>query len=355
MTTPEILTITSLSCGYPSVSVLENVGFSVHEGEMVCLLGASGDGKTTLLKSIAGLLSPEKGRIAIAGQKVVPPQTQRGEASPGVVGMVFQDDVLFPHLTVMENITFGLRGKSSEEISTLAMDVVGVMQLETFTRCYPHELSREQYQRAAIARALACQPKLLLLDEPFSSIDSQLRYQLISELRQILRQRQIATLFATSDREDAFAFADHLILIHDGGIVQQGFSADLYYRPVNRYVASFMGNTNYLPVKISGDRQWQSFLGEHQATRALKLPHGAQYDWLVRPQEIALALDEDGPGVIEDRLFMGNSNFYRIRVNELALQVQSGNWFEPGQPVRLSIRIDQPVLFPPQSAISTQE
>ncbi|WOA52764.1 ABC transporter ATP-binding protein [Dickeya solani] len=354
MATPEILTIASLSCRYPQLSVLENVSFSVHEGEMVCLLGASGDGKTTLLKSIAGLLSQEQGRIVIAGQKA-DSQAQSAEPSPRVVGMVFQDDVLFPHLTVMENITFGLRGKSSEEVSTLAMDAVGLMQLETFTRCYPHELSREQNQRAALARALACQPKLLLLDEPFSSVDSQIRYRLISELRQILRQRQIATLFATSDREDAFAFADHLILIHDGGIVQQGFSADLYYRPVNRYVASFMGNTNYLPVKISGDRQWQSFLGEHQATRALKLPHGARYDWLIRPQEIALALDEEGSGVIEDRLFMGTSNFYRVRVNELALQVQSGNWFEPGQPVRLSIRTDQPVLFPPETVVSSQE
>ncbi|WKV50053.1 ABC transporter ATP-binding protein [Dickeya fangzhongdai] len=354
MATPEILTIASLSCRYPQLSVLENVSFSVHEGEMVCLLGASGDGKTTLLKSIAGLLPQEQGRIAIAGQKA-DAQAQGAESPPRVVGMVFQDDVLFPHLTVMENITFGLRGRSSEEVSTLAMDAVGLMQLETFTRCYPHELSREQNQRAALARALACQPKLLLLDEPFSSVDSQIRYRLISELRQILRQRQIATLFATSDREDAFAFADHLILIHDGGIVQQGFSADLYYRPVNRYVASFMGNTNYLPVKISGDRQWQSFLGEHQATRALKLPHGARYDWLVRPQEIALALDEEGSGVIEDRLFMGTSNFYRVRVNELELQVQSGNWFEPGQPVRLSIRTDQPVLFPPETAIGSQE
>ncbi|WP_042860763.1 ABC transporter ATP-binding protein [Dickeya sp. NCPPB 3274] len=354
MATPEILTIASLSCRYPQLSVLENVSFSVHEGEMVCLLGASGDGKTTLLKSIAGLLPQEQGRIAIAGQKA-DAQAQDAESPPRVVGMVFQDDVLFPHLTVMENITFGLRGRSSEEVSTLAMDAVGLMQLETFTRCYPHELSREQNQRAALARALACQPKLLLLDEPFSSVDSQIRYRLISELRQILRQRQIATLFATSDREDAFAFADHLILIHDGGIVQQGFSADLYYRPVNRYVASFMGNTNYLPVKISGDRQWQSFLGEHQATRALKLPHGARYDWLIRPQEIALALDEEGSGVIEDRLFMGTSNFYRVRVNELELQVQSGNWFEPGQPVRLSIRTDQPVLFPPEAAVSSQE
>ncbi|AIR71020.1 ABC transporter ATP-binding protein [Dickeya fangzhongdai] len=354
MATPEILTIASLSCRYPQLSVLENVSFSVHEGEMVCLLGASGDGKTTLLKSIAGLLPQEQGRIVIAGQKA-DAQAQGAESPPRVVGMVFQDDVLFPHLTVMENITFGLRGRSSEEVSTLAMDAVGLMQLETFTRCYPHELSREQNQRAALARALACQPKLLLLDEPFSSVDSQIRYRLISELRQILRQRQIATLFATSDREDAFAFADHLILIHDGGIVQQGFSADLYYRPVNRYVASFMGNTNYLPVKISGDRQWQSFLGEHQATRALKLPHGARYDWLVRPQEIALALDEEGSGVIEDRLFMGTSNFYRVRVNELELQVQSGNWFEPGQPVRLSIRTDQPVLFPPEAAVGSQE
>ncbi|WOY05294.1 ABC transporter ATP-binding protein [Dickeya fangzhongdai] len=354
MATPEILTIASLSCRYPQLSVLENVSFSVHEGEMVCLLGASGDGKTTLLKSIAGLLPQKQGRIVIAGQKA-DSLAQGAESSPRVVGMVFQDDVLFPHLTVMENITFGLRGRSSEEVSTLAMDAVGLMQLETFTRCYPHELSREQNQRAALARALACQPKLLLLDEPFSSVDSQIRYRLISELRQILRQRQIATLFATSDREDAFAFADHLILIHDGGIVQQGFSADLYYRPVNRYVASFMGNTNYLPVKISGDRQWQSFLGEHQATRALKLPHGARYDWLVRPQEIALALDEEGSGVIEDRLFMGTSNFYRVRVNELELQVQSGNWFEPGQPVRLSIRTDQPVLFPPETAIGSQE
>ncbi|SLM62035.1 Ferric iron ABC transporter, ATP-binding protein [Dickeya aquatica] len=344
MTTPEILSVASLSCRYPQHDVLDNVSFSIHAGEMVCLLGASGDGKTTLLKSIAGLLPLDKGNVTIAGQRISALPAQQ-DTSPRPVGMVFQDDVLFPHLTVMENITFGLRGKSAEEISTMAMDAVALMKLEVVTRCYPHELSREQHQRAAIARSLAGQPKLLLLDEPFANVDSQIRYRLISELRHILRQRQIAALFATSDREDAFAFADHLILIHEGGVVQQGFSADLYYRPVNRYVANFMGNANYLPVKISGDRQWQSFLGEHQATRALKLAHGARYDWLVRPQEIALALDEEGPGIIADRLFMGNSHSYRVHVNEWELQVQSGNWFEPGQPVRLSIRTDQPVLF----------
>ncbi|ACS86610.1 ABC transporter ATP-binding protein [Musicola paradisiaca] len=350
MATPDVLTVTSLNCCYPNVPVLDNISFSVREGEMVCLLGASGEGKTTLLKSIAGLLAFEQGRITIANQNVGDPAG--GALAPNSVGMIFQDDVLFPHLTVMENITFGLRDKSTDEIKAITEDVAALMRLAAFTRCYPHELSKGQHQRVAIARTLACQPKLLLLDEPFSNIDSQIRYQLLSELRKILKQRQIAALFATSDREDAFTFADHLILIHDGGIVQQGVSAALYYRPVSRYVADFLGNSNYLPVRITGDRYWQSFLGDHQSLRSLNLPLGG-YDWLVRPQEIALALDAESSAIVVDRLFMGNSNVYHVRVNDMELQVQTGNWFEPGQQVRLSIRTDQPVFFP-QIVVDTQ-
>lgn len=324
----EVLTVTALSCP----PVLENVSFMVHEEEMVCLLAANGEGKSTLLNAIAGLSPAASGVVNVAGQRV---------------GMVFQDDLLFPHLTVAENIAFGLRGTPAAQAGAIVDDMAALLRLEDVTGRYPHQLSPERLLRGAIARSLACGPKLLLLDEPFVHADSQRRYQFLTELRALFRRRQVAALMATANRDAAFAFADHLVLLHAGGVAQQGCSADLYYRPADRYVADFMGNGNYLPVRIDGDRQWRSALGEHQALRPLEIEIGSEWDWLVRPQEIALALDADGPAEIVDRLFIGASHFYRVRQGEMELQVQTGNEFEPGQPVRLSIRTDWPVFFPP--------
>ncbi|MFP1813154.1 ABC transporter ATP-binding protein [Lonsdalea quercina] len=343
MTQPDILSVRELHCGYPSHPVLDGVTFSIHESELVCLLAESGEGKSTLLKTITGLIAPTQGQIVLGGTPVngQPPSSQS-------VGMVFQDDALFPHLTVKENVRFGMQHIPGEATRRVLEESLALMGVTDIAQRYPHELSKEQCLRGALARTLACRPSLLLLDSPFTGIDSQHRYPLLTQLRRLLKQRHIAALFVTTEREDAFAFADHLMLMRKGHLVQQGVSADLYYRPVNRYTADFMGYGNYLPVKITGDKDWKSFLGQHHSARSLGLESGMMRDWLVRPQEIALALDPEGTAVIEDRLFLGTNNLYQVRLGDDVLLVQTNNWFEPDQPVRLSIRTEQPVFFPPQ-------
>ncbi|RLM19530.1 sugar ABC transporter [Brenneria alni] len=349
----DVLTIVHITCRYhprkeKEGNVLNNLSLAVRQQEIVCLLGASGCGKTTLLKAIAGLLPLDDGSIVISGQmmsdseQAVAPEFRQ-------VGLIFQDYALFPHLTVAENIAFGLYGQPKEAIARSVGEMVALVHLAGLEARYPHELSGGQQQRVAIARALVCNPSVLLLDEPFSNIDNQERDNLINELRIILKQRQVATVFVTHSKEEAFAFADRLAVMDKGAIIQEGFPATLYHRPGSRFVADYLGSSNYLPVKILSDHQWQSFFGDHHSTHPHGLPIGSHCDWLVRPHDIALSLDPDGTARVEDRLFMGTSNHYRISLDEQVIQVQSSTWFEPGQPVRLSIKASQPLFFPSEA------
>ncbi|PWC09889.1 ABC transporter ATP-binding protein [Brenneria roseae subsp. americana] len=341
----DILSVQSLSCRLPTGLSLENVTFAVRADETICLLGRNGSGKTTLLQAIAGLLPIEHGEIKLAGQSISTPQ-QVLTPEQRQIGMIFQDYALFPHLTVEGNAAFGLYGQSDSEVVRICGEMLTLLKLDDVASRYPHELSNEQQQRLSIARALACEPRLLLLDEPFPGLDSQSRYHLITELRQILKQRHVAAVFATHNREEAFACADHLILLEEGKIMQQGYPSDLYHRPSSRFVADFLGNTNYLPVKILSDHQWQSAFGEHHANHPLNQPIDSQCDWMVRPLDVALALDPEGAAQIKDRLFTGTSNLYKVSLGDRVILIQTSNWFEPGQKVRLSIKTDQPVFFP---------
>ncbi|MEE3663770.1 ABC transporter ATP-binding protein [Brenneria sp. g21c3] len=342
---PAILTIEHVTCRDPQHEGLNTVSLSLREQEIVCLLGAGGSGKTTLLKAVAGLIPLAEGRIALSeqiisdGQTLAPPERRQA-------GMIFQDAALFPHLTAAENIAFGLYGQPQEVIATAVAEMIALLKLAGLEARYPHELTGEQQQRTAIARALACKPKILLLDEPFSHIDSPARYYLIAELRLILKQLPVMTILATHDKDEAFAFADRLAVMDNGGIVQEGYPATLYQRPNSRFVADYLGSSNYLPVTILSDHQWHSLFGDHTAPHAHGQAIDSRCDWLIRPHDIALALDPDGAAEIEDRIFMGSSNHYRIRLDEQVIQVQSRIGFEPGQRVRLSIKSEQPILFP---------
>ncbi|MCG8710660.1 ABC transporter ATP-binding protein [Brenneria sp. 4F2] len=342
---PDILTIERVTCRYPQHNVLNNFSLSAREREIVCLLGASGCGKTTLLKAVAGLIPIDEGTIAIAGQVVgdaqiqMPPELRQ-------VGMIFQDYALFPHLTVAENIAFGLDQQPSDAIAATVAEMIALFKLEGLDASYPHQLSGAQQQGVAIARTLACQPKILLLDEPFSNLDNQVRYRLINELRRILKLQPIVTIVVTHNKDEAFAFADRLAVMDNGGIVQEGYPATLYQQPNSRFIADCLGSSNYLPVTILSDHQWHSLFGDHTTKHAHGQPIGSRCDWLIRPHDIALALDPDGGAEIEDRIFMGTSNHYRIRLDDQVIQVQSSIWFEPGQRVRLSIKNQQPILFP---------
>lgn len=301
------LKITELACAYNSLShknsnksgqpgnktlrssdlVLSGLDLSIEDGEIVCLLGRSGCGKSTLLKAIAGLIQPVSGTIELHGKEVssssrVTPPEQRG------IGMIFQDYALFPHLTVFDNIAFGLRKLTSKQVIKRVQDMLELVNLYGLEKRYPHELSGGQQQRVAIARALANEPSILLLDEPFSNIDSQVRQHLVREIRDILKQQKVAGLFVTHSREEGFAFADTIAVMGQGRIMQQGTAFDIYHHPNNRFIADFMGAGNILPARIEDELHVSTPLGLVQSTHRLPVNNNEKLELFIRPQMVEL-------------------------------------------------------------------
>ena len=316
------LTINNVTSDYQGQVILNNLNLVLEQGEIVALLGPSGCGKTTLLRTIAGLQLISHGSISINGQVlsgngVFVPSEHRG------VGMIFQDYALFPHLTVADNILFGVNGLSHTERQARLDDMLELVKLTGLAARYPHELSGGQQQRVSIARALAYEPELMLLDEPFSNIDAQVRNDLMLEIRNILKQRNVSAVFVTHSKDEAFVFADKLALFDQGKIVQHGGAETLYSQPNSRYVANFLGATNYLPVTVKTPLQVDSALGTLTSTIALPYDVGFQGDLLLRPQQIELQPDLQGKGVVIQRRYLGSVCHYKVQINQLCLDVVS--------------------------------
>jgi ABC-type Fe3+/spermidine/putrescine transport system ATPase subunit len=241
------LAVTDIHKSFDHTPVLQGVDFAVEMGETVCLLGPSGCGKTTLLRIIAGLEHPDRGRVWLEGQDItaVPPH-RRG------FGLMFQDYVLFPHLSVADNIAFGLRMQGWDEarVRHRVAELLEWVDLTGFARRKVYELSGGQQQRVALARSLAPMPRLLMLDEPLGSLDRVLRDQLLVELRRLLDRLGQTAIYVTHDQYEAFAVADRILLLHAGRVEQQGTPVELYRRPATAFVARFLGFKNLLPARV---------------------------------------------------------------------------------------------------------
>lgn len=268
------------SAGLP---VVENVSFDAEPGSITALVGESGAGKSTLLRLIAGLEAPDAGEIQLGGrvvssEKTVVPPERRG------VGLVFQNHALFPHLTVAENISFGISRRPKAERRVEVARLLALVRLVGCENRMPHELSGGERQRIALARTLAPKPALILLDEPFSSLDTSLKARVRDEVRTILRQAGVTALIVTHDAGDALELADRIAVIRRGRILQVDTPEGLYSQPANREVASFFGPCNFLPGRF--------FTGLNQERRAgLYRPEGADEVW-VRPAELELVSAE---------------------------------------------------------------
>ncbi|WP_299019069.1 ABC transporter ATP-binding protein [uncultured Photobacterium sp.] len=338
------LSVQNLTCKYNGQAVLQNLSLPVKDNEIVCLLGASGCGKTTLLKAIAGLLPLESGDININGRVIadqhtwLPPEKRN-------IGMIFQDYALFPHLTVAENIAFGLRDWDESRTRTKVQEMLELVHLIGLDKRYPHQLSGGQQQRVAIARALACEPDLILLDEPFSNIDTQVRHGLIKEIRRIFKAQGVTAIFVTHSREEAFAFADRLAVMNNGVIEQFGCATDLYYRPSSRFVAEFLGIGSYLPATVKNDNQLFTPFGELDLKA--EWPYGTEtnVDWLLRPQNLKVKPDLGGLGVITEQLFMGDSCRYTVDYQGHKLVVNSHLILQAGDKVAVEVEPHDPVVF----------
>ncbi len=278
--------LNDVSKSFGKVSAVSGIILEINRGELFSLLGPSGCGKTTVLRLIAGLERPDSGEIVIDGRTVagrvwVPPEKR-------MVGIVFQDYALFPHLTVFKNVAFGLRRYKAEEIEKKVMEMLELVGLVDKAHRYPHELSGGEQQRIALARALAPSPEVLLLDEPFSSLDADLRSELRIETRRIQKEMGITTVLVTHDQQEAFFLSERIGVLRSGRLLQVGRPDEIYHKPANRFVADFVERSDFCQRK---NRQWKCCYGKpihslrHSAER---VPVGSRVRVKVDPAHIVI-------------------------------------------------------------------
>ncbi len=286
--TPRIA-VEALSRRYGAVTAIDQISLEVAEGEIVCLLGPSGSGKSTLLRVMAGIERPSVGRVLLDGVEVAGPRTFV-EPERRRVGMVFQDYALFPHLTVAANVAFGLRGQSRSDVESTIGALLDRLGLRRYATSYPHMLSGGEQQRVALARALAPSPRVLLMDEPFSSLDRRLREDVRQHTMTLLRETRTTTVFVTHDPDEALRLADRIALLKDGRLVQCGGPEELYSRPATRFAARFFGDINELGGMCRSGRVETAF-GSFEAT---DIREGATVGVCIRPEHLSLSARPTG-------------------------------------------------------------
>jgi iron(III) transport system ATP-binding protein len=356
MDAPPLLELREVHQAYDGLEVVQGLSFALPRGAIGCLLGPSGCGKTTALRCIAGFEPVTRGEIRLAGRAVsapgltVPPERRR-------IGMVFQDYALFPHLCVADNIAFGLRGVERARRARRVAELVDTVGLAGHATKFPHELSGGQQQRVALARALAPAPELLLLDEPFSNLDVDLRERLAADVRDIIKRTRTTAVLVTHDQQEAFALADEIGIMEAGRIAQWDSAYNLYHRPASRFIADFVGQGVFLPGRVQSARAVEIELG----VLAGEIPHlceigcdrcgkGCRVDVLLRPDDVvhddASALQAE----VVQKAFRGAEILYTLKLasgRKVLALVPSHHNHAIGERIGIRLDVDHVVAFAP--------
>ena len=344
----KLLEVEGLGHAYGKQVVVRDLSFSLPRGAIGCLLGPSASGKTTVLRAIAGFEPPQLGTIRINGRIVsaagvmLAPEKRR-------IGMVFQDYALFPHLPVAENIAFGLHGAPKSERTARVRELAALVGLGATLEKYPHEISGGQQQRVALARALAPRPELLLLDEPFSNLDIELRERLSAEVRGIIKASGATAVLVTHDQQEAFAMADEIGILHQGRIQQWDSAYNLYHRPANRFVADFIGQGVFLPARALNGAEIEIELG---VLKGEPPSGGGALEVLLRPDDVVH--DDAAPAKAEvvHKAFRGAEILYTLRLpsgRKVLALVPSHHNHALGERIGIRLDVDHVVAFAPEA------
>jgi iron(III) transport system ATP-binding protein len=343
-----LLEVENLRHAYGEQVVVRGLSFALARGMIGCLLGPSGCGKTTVLRCIAGFEALQEGEIRLSGKVVSRPGAAlRPEKRR--VGMVFQDYALFPHLRIADNIAFGLHDAPQPQRAARLRELAELAGLEEVLQKYPHEISGGQQQRVALARALAPRPELLLLDEPFSNLDVDLRERLSHEVRDIIRASGATAILVTHDQHEAFAMADEIGIMHEGRIQQWDTAYNVYHRPANRFVADFVGQGVFLPATALSPNELEIELG---VLKSPNMPRGVALEVLLRPDDVVHDDAATTQAEVVHKAFRGAEILYTLRLGsgrKVLTLVPSHHNHALGERIGIRLDVDHVVAFQPES------
>jgi iron(III) transport system ATP-binding protein len=340
-----ILTLSNVSKSFGTQKVLKGLSLDVADGEFVAVLGSSGSGKTTLLRLIAGFDEPDSGEISIS-RKLVASKNVFVAAEARKVGYVPQDAALFPHLSVFENVAFGLKGLSKAARVDRVRQLLKLVSMESFENQSATELSGGQKHRVALARALAPEPELILLDEPFAALDAELRTRIREEIKQVLDKVSSTTILVTHDQEEALSIADRVALLRDGNFAQVGNPREIYSAPVDLGVATFLGDSVIVDGVIESGKVSTS-LGQLTLLNSAK--EASRGKVAIRPENFYLQPDLNGDSIVVGRQFFGHDAVVEVKTPKQLIRARSSGPFAPEVGMKVTVWVRGAVNFYPEA------